>query len=204
MSAGPTRLNIGASQTYIPDWCNIDIAPWADVRVNLGQDRMPFPDDSVDVVFSYWTLEHVPNYLAALEDIWRVLRHGGRLLVGLPYVSSTEYHLVNPYHLHNFNEYSFDFFELGKLKGSATEENPILLTKVFHRFTYFSPFDQLPEEMQWWCRRHLMNVVRFIDFGLYAVKPPHTHIEVGPVDADLLRAEFDACLAARRGYPRES
>ena len=104
------KLNLGAGQTYLPGFCNIDVCPWADVQLDFGTDRLPFEDSSVDCVFSHHTLEHVPDYLHILGEIHRILRHGGRLLVGLPYVTSTKYHLVNPYHLHNFNEFSFDFF----------------------------------------------------------------------------------------------
>ena len=138
------RLNIGAGQTYIPGYRNIDISSNADIVLDLGIDKLPFEDDSVDFIFSYHTLEHVPDYLFSLSEIHRVLRHGGLFLVGLPYVTLTKYHLVNPYHLHNFNEFSFDFFDVKKLKGSAAEENPILFNKVFHRFHYMGIFKSLP------------------------------------------------------------
>src|SRR5437764_9834345 len=101
------KLNIGAGGTWIPGLVNVDVAPWADLVLDLNKDRLPFADNAVDCVFSYFTLEHVQNYLFCLAEIHRVLRHGGRFLVGLPYVTSTTYHLVNPYHLHSFNEYSF-------------------------------------------------------------------------------------------------
>lgn len=110
------KLNIGAGVTYIPGFVNIDISTQADITLDLGKDRLPFDDNSVDLIVSYHTLEHVSDYLFALSEIHRVLKHGGRFLVGLPYVTLTEYHLVNPYHLHNFNEYSFDFFDVDKNK----------------------------------------------------------------------------------------
>jgi hypothetical protein len=40
----------------------------------------------------------------------------------VPYVTLTEFNLVNPFHKCHFNEYSFDFFEPGKLKGAANED----------------------------------------------------------------------------------
>ena len=63
------RLNIGAGQTHIPGYINIDISSKADITLDLGTDKLPFEDDSVDVVFSYHTLEHVPDYLFALSEI---------------------------------------------------------------------------------------------------------------------------------------
>ena len=118
------RLNVGAGQTFIPGFTNIDISERAEIQVDLGRESLPFETSSVDMVFSYHTLEHIDDYLFALGEVHRVLRHGGRFLLGVPYVTLTEYNLVNPYHRQNFNEYSFDFFDPARLKGTAAEENP--------------------------------------------------------------------------------
>ncbi len=195
------RLNIGAGQTYIPGYVNIDISSKADITLDLGKDILPFEDGSVDLIFSYHTLEHVPDYLFALSEIHRVIKHGGLFLVGLPYVTLTEYHLVNPYHLHNFNEFSFDFFDVNKLKGSAAEGNPILFNKVFHRFQYIGIFNHLPSPLKSWCRRHFFNVVRKIDFGLISIKKPNNTISLN--DKHAIIEQFDKCLHSRKVYETE-
>ncbi len=192
------RLNIGAGQTYIPGFINIDISDKADVTLDLGVDMLPFEDDSVDLVFTYHTLEHIPDYLFVLSEIHRVLKHGGRVLVGLPYVTLTEYHLVNPYHLHNFNEYSFEFFEPRNLKGSASEINKIKFKKIFHRFHYMGLFNLVPPPLRTWCRRHLFNTVREIDFGLLAIKQDSNPIS--SYDEVIFISEFDECVSARIPY----
>lgn len=191
------KLNIGAGQTYIPGFINIDISEKANISLDLGKDRLPFEDSSVDLVFSYHTLEHIPDYLFTLSEIHRVLKHGGHLLVGMPYVTLTEYNLVNPYHLHNFSEFSFDFFEPGRLKGSASEENPILFKKVFHNFHYVGKFGILPDPLRNWCRRHLFNVVEKIDFGLLALKRLD---EIPHVNEQDIKREFYKCLNSRVLY----
>lgn len=192
------RLNIGAGQTYIPGFVNIDIDSKADITLDLGEDRLPFDDNSVDLIFSYHTLEHVPNFLFALSEIHRVLKHGGLFLVGLPYVTLTEYHLINPYHCHNFNEHSFDFFDERKAKGSAAESNPILFSKAFHRFHYIGIFKFLPLPLRSWCRCHLFNVVRKIDYGLIAVKHPDKLTK--PYNKQDVLRQFDECLRSRITY----
>ena len=197
------KLNIGAGQTYIPNFINIDISEKADISINLGEEKLPFDDDSVDFIFSYHTLEHIPDYLFALSEIYRVLKHGSQFLIGLPYVTLTEYHLVNPYHLHNFNEYSFDFFNPYPkgLKGSAAEQNTISFYKVFHRFHYIGFFKIIPPPFRSWCRRHLFNTVRQIDFGLIAIKKVELrNYQLNhKYKKDLFR-EFEKCLASRRPY----
>lgn len=191
------KLNLGASHTRIPGFVNIDIVKKADISLDLGKDKLPFENDSVDLIFSYHTLEHIPDYLFCISEIHRVLKHGGHFLVGVPYLTLTEYNLVNPYHLHNFNEYSFDFFDPSIRKGSASEENAIHFKKVFHRYDYIGKFARLPLPIKNWCRRHLLNVVKKIDFGLIAIK--NTDRVQTPSEQQMLQ-EYIQCLSFRVRY----
>lgn len=193
-------VNIGAGKTFIPGFVNVDIASVADVVIDLNKDPLPFADNSVDILFSYHALEHVENYLFALGEIHRVLRHGGWFLLGVPYVTLTEYNLVNPYHKQNFSEYSFDFFDADKLLGSAAEEGDILFRKVFHRFHYMGAFNALPGFVKKAGRRHLFNVVRKIDFGLLAIKDPSRPVNVPKGLDSQMRAKFLECCHQRTAY----
>jgi predicted SAM-dependent methyltransferase len=190
-------LNIGASRSFIPDFINIDVVKHADISLDLNKDRLPFDDNTVDTIFTYHTLEHLDNYLGALAEIHRVMKHGARLFVGVPYVTSTQMNLVNPYHRQHFNEYSFDFFDPEKSLGSAGEADQIQFRKVFHRFNYMARFAGKSERRQEWARRHLFNVVNKIDFGLVAIK---RKTAVGPLDAAEFQDEFDRLLASRKRY----
>ena len=73
-----TKLNIGAGVSYLPGFTNIDVSPRADLQLDLNSDRLPFDDDSIELIFSYHCLEHLDNYLFALGEIHRVLQHQGR------------------------------------------------------------------------------------------------------------------------------
>ncbi len=116
------KLHIGSGRTRIAGFVNIDQIPDCDLQLDLNKEPLPFADDSVDCVFTFHALEHFENYLFVLGEIWRVLRHGGRLLVAVPYVTLSEYNLVNPYHKQHFNEHSFAFFEVGRLKECQREQ----------------------------------------------------------------------------------
>lgn len=190
-------LNIGAGRTFIPESINIDISPEADISIDLNSDSLPFADGSIDLVFSYHCLEHIENYLFALGEIHRVLKHDGALLVGVPYVSLTEYNLVNPYHKQYFNEFSFDFFEPGKLLGSAVERETVTFRRLFYRCNYLPEYEGKSERTKEWSRRHLLNVVRSIDFGLVCVKDDEGDVDVGPQRAEELVGRFDELLGRR-------
>jgi SAM-dependent methyltransferase len=51
----------------------------ADIR------ELPFPADSFDVVYTMGTIEHIDEYPQSLREIRRVLRPGGRAIVGVPH-----------------------------------------------------------------------------------------------------------------------
>ncbi|MDC7785706.1 class I SAM-dependent methyltransferase [Rhodoplanes sp. TEM] len=77
-----------------------------DVEFRIGDaaalDRMA--DGSIDVVVSMETLEHVPDWRAALAEFRRVLKPDGRLIASVPDRWADETgHDPNPYHFHVFD-----------------------------------------------------------------------------------------------------
>ncbi len=52
--------------------------------VLLEDGRVPLPDACADVVTSFTVLEHVPDEAAALAEMRRLLRPGGRLVISVP------------------------------------------------------------------------------------------------------------------------
>lgn len=61
-------------------------------------ERMPFPDQHFDVVFSFQVLEHVQDPVTMLSESWRVLKPGGFLYINAPnYRSFYEGHYEIPW-----------------------------------------------------------------------------------------------------------
>jgi SAM-dependent methyltransferase len=54
-------------------------AACADIR------EFPFADRSFDFVYTMGTIEHIPEYRQCLREVRRVLRDGGRAVIGVPY-----------------------------------------------------------------------------------------------------------------------
>ena len=164
------KLHIGCGRTRLNGFVNIDAIDNVDLTLDVDSAALPFPDSSVDFVFSFHAMEHFNNYLFVLGEIWRVMKHGAVFMMQVPYVTLSEYNLINPFHRTHFNEFSFDFFDPSKLKNSANEQTPVVFKKHWHRFHYMPEFQLTPEPERTYARRHYFNVVRAIDFGLTAVK----------------------------------
>ena len=81
------KLHLGPGQrNYMPGWVNIDANlftgkcdVWADLR-----NPPPFPDNSVDAVYSHHMIEHLPDQWGHLRDVFRVLKPSGVYRVGGP------------------------------------------------------------------------------------------------------------------------
>jgi SAM-dependent methyltransferase len=60
--------------------------PPEDMATTLNGDatRLPFPDDTFDRIIASEVMEHIPDDLAALDELVRVLRPGGVIAVTIP------------------------------------------------------------------------------------------------------------------------
>lgn len=85
--AGIVKVQLGPGQSnYLPGWINVDanligarIDVWADLR-----NPLPFPDASVDVIYSHHVIEHLPDLFVHFREMHRVLKPGGVFRVGGP------------------------------------------------------------------------------------------------------------------------
>lgn len=75
LDVNPGMLAVARSQT--PPDISID---WYEASAEL----MPLPDEAFDVVLCQMGLQFVPNKLAALREMWRVLDTGGGAFVTVP------------------------------------------------------------------------------------------------------------------------
>jgi SAM-dependent methyltransferase len=62
----------------------LDVAPAPSVDVVGDARHMPFSDASMEVVLITQVLEHIPEPIAVISEIWRVLKPGGTLLLSVP------------------------------------------------------------------------------------------------------------------------
>lgn len=78
--------------------------------------KLPFPDGYFDIIVSFETIEHIPNYLEYLSEVSRVLKVGGIYIVSTPnrVVTSPSKSLYQK----PDNEYHFIEFELHEFEST--------------------------------------------------------------------------------------
>jgi SAM-dependent methyltransferase len=82
-----TGLNIGAGSIKLhPKIMNLDIIPGDQIDIVGYAENIPCGDDSFDLIITQECLEHVKDPFKAMNEIYRVLKKGGKLYVQLPFI----------------------------------------------------------------------------------------------------------------------
>lgn len=77
--------------------------------VDLNQDKLPFPDEYFDAVFSKSVIEHIDNVEHYMSEMKRVLKSGGRLILMAPdWESQYKIFYQDPTHIHPYTVKSFE------------------------------------------------------------------------------------------------
>jgi acetyltransferase-like isoleucine patch superfamily enzyme/SAM-dependent methyltransferase len=104
------RVDLGCGARKAPGFIGVDIfpAPGVDLVADLST-SFPFEDNSVDELRAYDFIEHLPDRLQTMNEIWRVCKDGA--LVDL-FVPSTDGRgaFQDPTHVSFWNVNSFQYF----------------------------------------------------------------------------------------------
>lgn len=102
-----------------PKLCELSSQNNPSAHIVVGDaEKLPFSDDSFDVVFMTEALEHMLDYDAAVSEIARVLKSGGTCIVTVPnrdWVSYEYYDNIRNKNLQPVDDHYFRFTELSDL-----------------------------------------------------------------------------------------
>jgi hypothetical protein len=106
------KLNLGCSDAPLPGFVNVDVAPGPGVEVVDLRRPWPWPDGSVGHVRAWDIIEHLPDQLLTMNELWRVLAPGGTAEIVVPTTDGSGA-WQDPTHVSYWNRRSFLYFEAG-------------------------------------------------------------------------------------------
>ena len=124
--AGMTLLDAGAGESQFKKFCShlnyvsqdfgqydgsgavgLQTGTWDNSKLDIVSDitSIPRPDASFDAIMCTEVLEHVPDAVATIKELHRLLKPGGYLLITAPFASLTHF---APYHFASgFNSFFY-------------------------------------------------------------------------------------------------
>lgn len=104
-------LDVGCGSNKYPGAIGLDYNDKTDADVihDLGQFPYPFPDNEFDQVVSFHVIEHVPDVMRFVTELYRITKPGGKIRFVTPHYTNPDW-ASDPTHKNHFNSYSFDTF----------------------------------------------------------------------------------------------
>lgn len=137
-------INVGSGTTTThPEIINLDIFPFQNVNIVTDAARLPFQDNSVDMVISESTLEHIPDADAAIKEISRVIKPRGMIYVSIPFIMP--FHASPNDYLRLTHEGLKQKFSAFKMEGVGTRGGPASALVTFLMYFLALPFSIISE-----------------------------------------------------------
>lgn len=175
-------LNVGSGVDYKPstdteDWINVDMNPKTEPDVVCRAEELSekFEPDTFDEVHLIHVWEHCDDLIKVMEQIWAVMKHGGRLIVICPYYTA-ENAFADPTHKHVITRITYGFLSYHVYMANAK--------KGTHMSQLFPECDFDIEKMagiptantakfkdEEFAARHYVNVIEELQVELRCVKP---------------------------------
>ncbi len=129
-AGGPRRiLDVGCGVNKYPGAIGIDRNPRsrADVLCDLDRPAYPFAAETFDEIRAVHVIEHVADVIGTMEEFWRLLRPGGRLLVVTPHYTDFS-SFCDPTHRRHLTSFSFRYF--GEDHGGFGYYSPVRFHEI--------------------------------------------------------------------------
>jgi SAM-dependent methyltransferase len=106
------KLNLGCCDSILPDFVNVDSVPGPGVEVADLRLPWPWPESSVDAIRAFDIIEHLPDKIHTMNELWRVLRPGATVEIAVPTTEGPGA-FQDPTHVSFWNRRSFLYYEAG-------------------------------------------------------------------------------------------
>ena len=104
-------LDVGCGTNKYEGAIGLDINPrtGADVIHDLGVFPYPFEDNEFELIVSRHVIEHVPDVLGFVDELYRIAAPGARIEIVAPHYTNPDW-ASDPTHRNHLNSYTFTSF----------------------------------------------------------------------------------------------
>lgn len=106
------KLNLGSSDTVLRGFVNVDVVSAPGVEVVDLTKPWPWGDSAVDYVRASHIIEHLPDKIFTMNELWRVLKPGSTVDIAVPTTDGPGA-WQDPTHVSFWNRRSFLYYEDG-------------------------------------------------------------------------------------------
>lgn len=126
-------LNIGCGKdikksTSEEKWTNLDFIKekGVDIIHNLEEFPYPFKNEEFDLIYASHILEHLESFPRTMQELHRILKKNGKLVVKVPHFSGIA--AFSAYHKHYFKCLDFNYVTKG-YEALCAEYQPLFLKR---------------------------------------------------------------------------
>jgi len=122
-------LDVGCGRNKYPGAIGVDRNPATAADVVCDLDRVPYPfrGGRFDQIRVIHVIEHVADVIATMEELHRLCRPGGRILIETPHYTDFS-SFCDPTHRWHLNSFSFRYF--GERHGGFAYYSPARMREV--------------------------------------------------------------------------
>ena len=168
------KLDIACGQNKQKGFKGVDIAPGEGVDFVWDLEKFPwepFEDNSVEEVYCSHYIEHVPDLMKFMNEIYRICIDGAKVTFLAPYYTSIRA-WQDPTHKRAISEATFMYFDSEWRKMNKLDHYPINCNFKGEQMAVFfnPPWDKKTEEARRFAQQHYWNVISDILVNLKVVK----------------------------------
>lgn len=163
-------LDLGCGARKEKGAIGVEILPLegVDLIADLRKPPYPFQSNSFDVFYFNDVIEHLPNTIATMEEVYRLARPDARVFIRVVNWNS-HYTAMDPTHVKAFTENSFDFF--GKRVGrSYYTQARFDVERIRYIFNAQVKRVLRSKRLMKFLSFYLCNILQGLNFELRAVK----------------------------------
>ena len=108
------KLNLGCCDDLLDGYVNVDLVAGPDTVVADLREPWPWEDDSIEQIRAWDIVEHLPDKIHTMNELWRVLAPGATVEIAVPTTDGPGA-FQDPTHVSFWNRRSFLYYEAGNI-----------------------------------------------------------------------------------------